>query len=245
MNFDEEFYKLLGDRTQIEEVLKSLSKFNEENIKLEITRMISYDDTDWENVIGQPGYTVCINPTDIDDYQYKLFNVLLPNKDSFPLSVKFYSMNGKHKYMFADLKSFDDYVNNIVKSNDYIAIIKAIKKTQEVNKKSKKTKESELNNKKKIRIKNYTDGYGIQVFKVLRDCTDYEFNHCKIIADEMNPRYYESMKMEELKPAKKCDILVNGDKADYFVSELEKFGRLCAILEDDDTTFEEHKFPFS
>ena len=89
----------------------------------------------------------------------------------------------------------------------------------------------------KIRITNYSPGNTLRIFSLLREYTDYEFNCCKMITDEMNPRYYEKFKDNGYpKPPEKCDLIIKGD-ASEFIEKMSDLDRNCIILEDGDPTF--------
>jgi Fe-S-cluster containining protein len=92
---------------------------------------------------------------------------------------------------------------------------------------------------KKVRITNYSPYNVLSVFSLIREYTNYEFNCCKMITDEMNPQYYEKFKDKGYpKPLEKCDITVIGD-ANEFIDKMKDLGRDCVILDDNDPTFED------
>jgi hypothetical protein len=92
---------------------------------------------------------------------------------------------------------------------------------------------------KKVRIINYSPTNTLNIVKLLREYTNYEFNCCVMITDEMNPRYYEKFKdNDHPKPSEKCDITVIKDVS-QFIEKMNDLGRNCIVLDDDDPTFDD------
>ena len=127
--FDKEFKDLLDGRTEIDLYMKTLKVFNTNDIHIEVSTYISYNDYDDEDYEvteedAYPGYHVSINPVNIENYEYALFDIRLPNKLEYPVEVEFKNLSRAKTYHFSNLENFTDFIRDTFKSDDYKNIIK-------------------------------------------------------------------------------------------------------------------------
>jgi len=129
--FQKEFDKVLNDRYQVNDFMKNFdlidyvksnSKYYTDDIKLDVSNYI-YSDTDngnWENPIDKPGYNIKLNPIKIDNYEFKLIDILLNSNsvesNEFPLKVTIYGDIEKLYYV-NDITSLESLIWEVINSD--------------------------------------------------------------------------------------------------------------------------------
>lgn len=130
--FEKEFNELLNGRTEVDSFMKTFSLFSTIDNKIEVTYFIGYndyDDEDYEVTEEDkfPGYHVSINPNLIDNYQYSLFNIILPSKSEYPVEVEFRTLTRTKKFQFIDFSTLEHFIiDTFNNSSEYTDIIKRI-----------------------------------------------------------------------------------------------------------------------
>jgi hypothetical protein len=135
--FEDEFNALLNGRVEIDSFMKTLNLFNTNDIKIEVTKFIGYEDYNDEDYEvseddAYPGYHISINPNSAN-YKYLLFKVELPTKTEYPVKVEFRTLSSEKNFLFTNLNSLEDFMGQLLKvtdtfknSNDYSDIVKRI-----------------------------------------------------------------------------------------------------------------------
>lgn len=136
-DFEKEFKQLLGKRTEVDTFIRTLNKFNDGDIHIDVSTYIDYDiPNDWDDNFEDydhdsdpdelPGYHVMINPINVDNYTYILFDISMPSESEYPVVVNYKTMSGDKKYHFSNLNSLESFISGVFTSNEYLTIVKRI-----------------------------------------------------------------------------------------------------------------------
>lgn len=126
MTFEEEFKKLLGDRTNVDKLLKlMIAKYESDKIGFFKVEYTGFDEKLEKEI---PGYQLFIlgKKCKIPDYKYYILDICLPIEGEFPLEITFNTMSSKKNTYISDIDSLESYLDMVFNSSEYRKIIKKL-----------------------------------------------------------------------------------------------------------------------
>ncbi len=119
MTFEEDFKKLLGNRTQVDNLIDSMiAKYESDKIGF---FKVEYTGFDEETEEEMPGYQIFLlgKNSKVPDYKYYVLDVCLPIEGEFPLEITFNTMSSKKNTYVIDINGLESYLDGVFNSSEY------------------------------------------------------------------------------------------------------------------------------